>query len=262
MNIGIRKARGDIIIRADAHAKYPPEYVPKCVKTLNRYGAENVGGVVRAQPGRNTRLAHAIAAAISHPFGVGFSRFRIATDTVQLADTVPFGCFRRDLFKRIGEFDEDLPRNEDFDLNQRIRKAGGRILLNPEIFSSYYARRNLRDYWKHNFDNGYRVTLPWGINKLRAGVRHLVPLFCLLTLAGLGAAAIFASELVFLWFLLVIVYCLSLVVFSVQVSLYHREPAFLFLMPVTFAALHIGYGLGSLRGLLAAVLRKLGTLRR
>lgn len=143
LNLGISRARGTIIVRMDAHASYPPNYVADLVDWLERTGADNVGGAWVTLPGGDTATARAIAAALSHPFGIGNARYRLGTTELREVDTVPFGCFRRDVFDRVGLFDEELVRNQDDEFNFRLLRAGGRILLVPGVVSHYYARRTL-----------------------------------------------------------------------------------------------------------------------
>ena len=117
LNIGIRAAKGEIILRLDAHAKYPNNYFSVLVNKLQETGADNVGGVCRTLPAKDTPECRAIAHAMSSPFGMGNSYFRIGADSEKWVDTVPFGCFRRDVFDKIGLFDEELPQ-----LNKQDRK--------------------------------------------------------------------------------------------------------------------------------------------
>lgn len=140
LNIGIQQSRGDVIARMDAHATYPPEYLPRLVEALDSTGADNVGGVLETRPANQRPMARAIAAACSHPFGVGNARFRTGASTPQWVDTVAFGCWRRQLFTWLGGFDEELVRNQDDELNHRLLSRGGRILLVPTVTAQYVAR--------------------------------------------------------------------------------------------------------------------------
>jgi glycosyltransferase involved in cell wall biosynthesis len=143
LNLGIQQARGDVIARMDAHATYPSEYLPRLVEALEMTGADNVGGVLETLAASEKPVPRAIAAACSHPFGVGNSQFRIGARTNQWVDTVPFGCWRRQLFTWLGTFDEQLVRNQDDELNHRLLARGGRILLVASVTAQYYARETL-----------------------------------------------------------------------------------------------------------------------
>src|SRR3990170_6332436 len=119
----------------DAHNIYPPNYISGLIAWLEKTGADNVGGAWVTLPANDTPKAQAIAIGLSHPFGVGNAYFRIGTSKPRWVDTVPFGCYKKELFNRIGMFDEELVRNQDGEFNHRLIKQGGRILLVPEIIS-------------------------------------------------------------------------------------------------------------------------------
>ena len=125
LNIGIGAAKGEVIIRLDAHAIYPKNYFSVLVRKLNELRADSVGGVCRTLPVRDTSVCRAIAMALSSSFGMGNSYFRIGATKEMCVDTVPFGCFRREVFDKIGLFDEELVRNQDDEFNGRIVKNGG-----------------------------------------------------------------------------------------------------------------------------------------
>src|SRR5881296_963541 len=133
MNIGIRAARGEVIIRADGHNIYPADYTANCVKCLLKTGADNVGGPWLTVPADKSFGATLVAAILSSPFGVGNSKFRTSREE-GFVDTVPFGAFRKAIFDRVGMYNEQLVRNQDNELNARIRSAGGKIYLTPAMF--------------------------------------------------------------------------------------------------------------------------------
>lgn len=143
LNIAIEAAAGEIIIRMDAHSTYPPDYVRRCVEGLVGSGAWNYGGVIVNRTRTRGAIAGAIAALTNHTFGVGNAAFRHAK-RLRHADTVPFGCFRRSVFRKIGLFDERLVRNQDNEFNARILKAGGTIVLDPEIRIHYYNQETVK----------------------------------------------------------------------------------------------------------------------
>jgi succinoglycan biosynthesis protein ExoA len=132
VNCAIEASRGEIILRLDAHSRPYPEYIANSVKALEDGRGDNVGGVWEIHPGADTWIAKSIAVAAAHPLGVGDAMYRHAKHAAEV-DTVPFGSFKRDLIERVGLFDESLLTNEDYEFNARIRKAGGRIWLDPSI---------------------------------------------------------------------------------------------------------------------------------
>ena len=140
LNLAIRAARGDIIARMDVHADYAPDYLEKCVEVLARTRADNVGGAARCRA--RGAVQRAVAAALSSPLGFGGASFRDA-DAEGWVDTLFPGAFRREIFDKVGLFDEGAVVNEDAELNQRILQAGGRIYQSREIVVYYYPRDSL-----------------------------------------------------------------------------------------------------------------------
>lgn len=155
LNLAIRAARGDVIVRMDAHVVYPTNYVSRLVAALDEFGADNVGAVLKTLPANQTPMGRAIAIGMSHPFGVGTSYFRIGTDQPRWVDTIAFFCVRRTTFDRVGLFDEELIRHQDGEFNARLIGSGGRILLIPDIVSYYYARSTLRQVGRMFYQYGY-----------------------------------------------------------------------------------------------------------
>ena len=152
MNKAIRIARGEYIFRLDCHAEYAPDYFRNCLEVIRRTGADNVGGYWTTLPSKETRCGRAIAAATSNRFGVGGSVYRIGGGEREV-DTVPFGCYRRDVFDRLGFYDERLVRNQDIELNSRILKGGGKIIISPTIKINYYNQATYTGLGRQSFRN-------------------------------------------------------------------------------------------------------------
>ena len=154
LNRAIESARGDIIVRMDAHSKPYPDYVENCVRALNEGHGANVGGVWEIRPGASTWTAEGIASAASHPLGAGDAAYRLKPEAGEV-DTVPFGAFRKSLIAEIGAFDESLLTNEDYEFNVRVRRSGKQVWLDPRIRSVYFARSTFgalaRQYWRYGF---------------------------------------------------------------------------------------------------------------
>jgi len=238
MNIGIANAKGDIIIKMDAHSVYAKDYISKCVWHLQESGADNVGGVLQSVPANNTLMAKAIAICLSHVFGTGGSYFRTGASEPKEVDTVAFGCYRREVFDKIGLYDERMAKTEDLELNSRLRKAGGRIMLFPDIRASYYPSSDtLGSFFTHNVADGIWATFPMRYG-FQVSFRHLIPLIFVLTLP------------LSIW-----PYIPISLFFSASVAFREKDFRLFFAMPLAFAARHIGYGIGSLLGLVR-LLRK------
>jgi len=251
LNLGIRAARGDIIFWMGAHSRYAPDYIPLAVHHLLQSGADNVGGIIVTVPRRDTAMGRAVVAALSHPFGVGNSYFRIATDQPRWVDTVFGGAYRREVFRDVGLFNERLVRGQDMEFNLRLKRAGKRTLLVPAIRCWYYARTDLATFWRHNWTNGVWAILPFLYSDvIPVTWRHLVPLGFVATLIGLGLGGFLWRPA---WWLLALAgaaYLLGSLAAAAQVAWRQRDPRYLVLLPLAFASLHLAYGSGSLVGLL------------
>lgn len=249
LNLAIREAKGDIIIRVDAHSHYDKDYIAKSVWALNTYKADNAGGIWIIVPRTDTLIGQSIVHVLHHPFGVGNAYYRLNPEKPKWVDTVFGGCYRRELFDRIGYFNESLRRGQDLEFNQRLKKAGGKILLVPEIVSHYYARSDLRSFIKHNWRNGMWAVLPFLYSRvIPVRWRHLVPLLFVVSLLVCSMAALVSP--VGRWPLLALLgsYGAASVMASIQVACKERKPVFLLTMPVMFATMHLSYGFGSLCG--------------
>jgi len=254
LNVGIRQARGAIIVRTDAHSRYPRNYIASLVEWLEKSGADNVGGVWITRPANDSAKARAIAAGLSSPFGVGNAHFRIGVREPKWVDTVPFGCYRREVFDRIGLFDEELVRNQDDEFNARLIRRGGRILLVPDIVSEYFARESLGKLWRTYFQYGYFK--PLAARKVGAVLtgRQLVPaLFVALLIAG-GALAWFVPIAAASIASVLAVYAAADLLFAVRSGVSSGWSTVLWLTLV-FPVLHVSYGLGYLKGVLDFVIR-------
>lgn len=256
MNLGIRAAKGDIIIRLDAHSVFPSHYFSELVKYLNELNADNVGGVWRTLPAAPTPLCKSIAAVMSHPFGMGNAYYRIGTGQIRKVDTVPFGCYRRSLFDKIGFFDEELIRNQDDEFNGRIVKNGGSIYLLPHLVIDYFARDSVRKVWSMFYQYGLFKPL---VNKKLgkpATVRQFFPmLFVLGLFFGLLLLPL-SFWLGIVYGLVVLLYVVTAFAIGVRASLREHCGLMAVMMPCLFFVVHCAYGIGYLHGLYKLLFRK------
>ena len=264
LNIGIRASRGPVVIVADAHATYGRSYVRQCLRALAEHHADNVGGVMVTEPQTPGLMGRAIVTVLSHRLGVGSSPFRVPTTEPKWVDTVFPGCYRRGVFERIGLYNERLLRSQDMEFNIRLRRAGGRILLVPYITCVYYARSTFWAFWRHNVSNGVWAVVPFLYTRLMpVSWRHLVPLAFVLGLAGgTLAGVLFWAPLGWLTLAGLTVYLLAIGAASIGAARKTRDVALAFALPLAFANLHIGYGTGSVIGVVQVALRWLGGTRR
>lgn len=240
LNRGIAAACGKFIARVDAHAMLTPTYLRHAVEFLETTEASQVGGMMETRSQDKGPWAGAIVAALTHPFGVGGSSFRTGRpeprEEPRWADTVFCGCWRREVFERIGGFNERLERGQDMEFNQRLRRAGGRILLVPQLTVIYYARSELGRFVRHNWTNGVWAVLPFAHARgVPVRARHLAPLALMMTL------------MVAPWTMAI--YAAANLTASAQVAWAARSWRYLAQMPVVFAGLHLPYGAGSLWGI-------------
>jgi len=253
LNIGIRAATGDVIVRMDGHVVYPPEYIPRLVDALLADGADNVGGCLVTLPGDGTPVAQAIAIAMSHPFGVGFARFRVGARRAQDVDTVPFGCFRRSLFTRVGLFDEDLVRNQDDEFNHRVIRNGGRVRLIPDVVCYYYARGSLRKAARMFYQYGaFKPLVARKVGRVMT-VRQLVPAGFVAALLGSAAGTLFWTPAAWLGAGVATLYGAGVAAVAASILRSHGVRCALALA-AAFPVVHVSYGFGFLRGLRAALM--------
>jgi len=255
LNIGIKNAQGEIIVRMDAHTTYEKNYISKCIKYLKEYNADNVGGIWKIVPRQDTLVGKAITFSLSHPFGVGNAYYRYVSKDLRWVDTVPFFCCKKEVFDKIGLFNENLPRGQDMEFNLRLKRAGLKTLLVPEIISYYYAHSNFKSFCKHNFVNGLWAILPFKFTRIMpVSLRHLVPFIFALSLLSSAILSFFLPFFRGLFLLITGSYSLTNIYFSIKIALRKKNIKYLFIMPIIFLSLHLGYGLGSIVGAIKLLL--------
>jgi glycosyltransferase involved in cell wall biosynthesis len=258
LNIGIRAATGDVIMRVDAHALYPPNYIPRLVAALRETGADNVGGCVITLPADASTEARAIAIALSHPFGVGNSYVRIGGGpTARDVDTVPYGCWPRHVFQRVGFFDEALVRDQDEEFNYRILRAGGRIVLLPDVVSHYFARARRGKAARMLYQYGYyKPLVARKVGRVVTARQLAPPVFVLaLALGALVGAAV--PPIGSLWVAMLMTYATAAIAGAAGMVREHGLQAAGALL-VTFPVFHVAYGTGFLMGLWRAFIGHTG----
>lgn len=249
LNLAIKAAKGDVILRLDAHTAYPPNYFSALVGALNRYGAGNVGASVQTDVLNKTPKSLAICEVLSHPLGVGNSTFRLGTSEMKEVDTVPFGCWRREIFDKYGFFDERLTRNQDIEFNKRLSSHGEKILLVPNTHVVYYARETFRKLWLNNFSNGvWNIkTIGYTRNFSSLSLRHFIPLLFVLSLILPLSGMFLWMPLGFVALASITAYLLTIGSVSLKIALKkHRH--FIYLMSA-FMVLHFSNGIGMFVGL-------------
>lgn len=256
MNRGIEQAKGDIIMRLDAHASYQPDYFSVLVNGLKRLHADNVGTVCKTDVLNKTPKTLAIREVLGNKFGVGNSTFRTGIDHEQEVETVPFGCWPREVFEKYGKYDVRLVRNQDIELNKRILRGGGKIYILPDTFCTYLARETWSALARNNYGNGKWNILTVHYTRVFSSLslRHFIPLVFLLSL-------IVPLFLALIWWPFVFISATSLlayagVISTISLKLAIQKHLNFFYLLISFSVLHLSYGWGSLMGILSLLLTK------
>ena len=252
LNCALEAAKGEFIVRLDAHSVPMNDYVERSIADLQAELGTNVGGVWQIEPGAKGWLAASIAAAAAHPLGVGDALYRIGSAAREV-DTVPFGAFRRDLIEHIGKFDENLLTNEDYEFNARIRKQGGIVWLDPSIRCIYYTRRTLPDlarqyarygFWKRRMLARYAQTLRWRQALPPLFVLALLVLLLLIPFWNLARLALILQ---------VLAYSGILFLGGMLTAIKKKTLLFVVGVPLAIATMHLSWGAGFLWSMLKPI---------
>jgi glycosyltransferase involved in cell wall biosynthesis len=246
LNVAIDQARGEIIVRVDGHCEIAPDYLLRCVEHLQNNGVDGVGGPLETIG--HTTTTHAIAAAMSSPFGVGDAAFRTVKNKTMLTDTVAFPAYTRAIIKRAGPFDEELVRNQDDEYNYRLRKLGAKILLAADVKARYYSRSTLWELIKQYFQYGYWKVRVLQKHPRQMSLRQFVPPIFVASLVITLLSAQFTHLGLSLLAVIMFCYLTANLIASILIASRSRW-SYLFLLPVVYASLHLSYGSGFLVGL-------------
>jgi glycosyltransferase involved in cell wall biosynthesis len=246
MNIAYALAKGDLLIRVDGHCEIATNYVNNCLKHLREADAVGVGGPMHTFG--ETPLSETIAFAMSSVFGVGNSSFRTMQGKTTYVDSIPFPAYTREIIAKVGYYDEEMVRNQDDEYNYRIREAGGRLLLAADVQSKYYSRGTLTKLWKQYFQYGFWKVRVLQKHPRQMSLRQFVPPTFVASLILSFVLALFNPVF---WIILAGIGGIYLLANLLASFLTAAKKGWrhLVLLPLTFAILHISYGLGFLAGL-------------
>lgn len=250
INKGIQVSKGDFIMRLDAHAIYPKDYLKRCLTLINETGADNVGGAVLTLKGADTFSAKLVQSLTTHPFGVGDSTFRTVEFKGEV-DTVPYGFFRRTIFNKVGLFNEKLVRAQDYEFNRRIKNAGGKIYIDTSIKIKYFNQGSLLKFYRKQFllEAPYNAYM-WYLAPYTFTMRHAITsIFTLGTILGC------LLSFFHVFFLYVYVGTLSFygiigILSSIQQASRYKDIRLMYILPFCFFGFHFVHGLGVLKGVL------------
>lgn len=242
-NIGIKEAKGEYVVRIDAHAQADPNLIRRCVQVLmEKTDVACAGGCIEAES--LTEKGLVISDVLSSPFGVGNARFRYA-ETSGYVDTVAYGVYRKSIFDQAGKFNEDFVRNQDNDMHGRIKRAGGKFYLETSVRSTYHSRETVKGMMKQGFGNG-----KWNIvvckkseSKEGLSLRHMIPLFFVLANVLLIVLGVFFGFFRWAFLAMYVLYFGAAAYFAAK-----KTKSFLsfFKMCGYYWLLHVSYGCGSL----------------
>jgi succinoglycan biosynthesis protein ExoA len=255
-NLGLLQARGTYVCIFGAHTVYSDDYIATCLDELLNHHAAGCGGRVVTVPSGRTPSAQLVAWALSHPFGSSGKSFR--TQSEGPVDTVNYPLFRRELVLAAGGYDEELTRNQDNDLNQKIRALGYPLWCTWKTECLYLPKSTLSALFRYAYTNGFWNVLSLRKNRASMAARHLIPLvFVLSLLAGiiLAATGAFLPAPYSYLALTPLAALLGAHLFagllaSMQLARRHRALEAVW-MPVIFFGFHTSYGWGTLCGLIS-----------
>lgn len=246
LNRALLCAKGDVIVRVDGHTIIAPDYVKECVLALQRSGADNAGG--RMCAGSKTAFGQAVTVATSTPFGIGNAHFHYSKKE-EWVDTVYLGAWKRDVFQKIGLFDEEMVRDQDDEFNYRLREAGGKILLSSRIKSKYTVRSTPKSLWKQYYQYGFWKVRVLQKHPRQMSLRQFIPPAFVVSLLTAPLISFVSPPLWFVFPLLLFLYLTANL--SASITAYKKIlPKDFWFLPISFAILHLSYGTGFLIGLM------------
>lgn len=249
LNLGLDKAEGEYIMIAGAHATFAENYISAMVWRINHFdNAAGVGGALHTMAG-DTAGSHSIAKVMTDKLGVGNSKFRLGKSGPVKTDTLPYGLYKKEIFDKVGRYDERLVRNQDIELAKRIWKHGWHLYLFSDIKCNYYFEGSFNNLAHQNFKNGLWNVFTFYITKHLSSlsIRHYIPLLFVLSLL-LPAIVAFLLEPVFgLISLAIATVYLILIIFE-SIKLSDKDSNVIYLI-WSFFVLHFTYGFGSFVGL-------------
>jgi glycosyltransferase involved in cell wall biosynthesis len=251
-NLGVHAAAADIYFIVDAHASIYPDFIQNAVDAFNIHESIGCTGGVIEQVNENA-TSEIIAAAMSSPFGVGNAHFRTGTKEGYV-DTLAFGAYKKEVFEKVGYFDEELVRNQDDEFNFRVIKGGFKIYLSQKIRSKYYVRASYSKLYRQYFQYGYwKVFVNQKHGAVTSGRQLIPPLFVAGFILGV-AGSLISPEINLLWGAAMCLYILSACLFAARMVGFNISK--IIKVAATFFILHFSYGSGYLKGVLNFLILK------
>jgi glycosyltransferase involved in cell wall biosynthesis len=259
LNLAIRSTDAEVVMRLDAHARYPKDYIISLVRALYEFDADNVGGVRKNIPRDGGIWARSFAEVLTHPFGVGDARHYTGVSEPVESDIVFLFCVRRQLFEEVGFFDERLTRGQDREFNLRLSRLGKRMILVPNVECLYFVRGTLSTFVPWAFESGatpLRISGITGSNLI--SLRSFIPVAFVLWCAVFFVMGIFTPYALLLLVAGLFAYFVFAFAVSASMALKKRRIAYLVSLPLVFFLWHFAYGLGFLKELFSLTSKDLG----
>jgi len=255
-NVGLKEVSTDAVIRMDAHARFPEDFISKTLEIMEKTGENIVGGRVENYPVENTEWSKTVNAAENSMFGGSIAKFRSA-EKQGYVNTLAFCAYKREVFDRCGEFNEYLLRTEDNEMHYRMQKAGYKFYFTPEIVSKRETRSTFKGLLNQKFQNGRWIGMTLGYCPNCLSLYHLVPLCFVVAVIATSLLSAFGF-----WYLSALMWGLYLIfdiINSVFASWGRKFYIGNLLLPFMFLLLHLGYGVGTLIGIfeIPKLLRKI-----
>lgn len=245
-NVALKHYQGDAIVRVDAHADIPKDFITRNVRMLNQ-GEYITGGIRPNVVDEPDDWKNTILLAEQSMFGSSIAPYR-RSEKKRYVKSIFHGCYRREVFDKVGNYNENLGRTEDNEMNHRIRQAGFKLCYSPDIISYQHTRTSLRKMMKQKFGNGYWVALTLKVSPKCLSWYHFVPLMFIIGIIltiSLGVMGVWWPFVCFFG-----LYFFSTVVCSFLAVRGVKKVAYQFLLPIIFFCLHVSYGIGSVIGII------------
>ena len=244
-NVALKEVTGEIILRVDAHTEFPKDFINKNIQCIES-GESICGGKVISILEDDSQMNRVLLEAENSMFGGGFTFFRRG-EICKYTNTLAFAAYKKEVFDAVGLYNEHLVRTEDNDMHYRMQKAGYRFYFNPEIVSYRYCRSSFSKLLRQKYLNGYWVGLTMAVQPKAFSIFYFVPFLFVLGLIFFSVLSILT-----LWPLVayLLAYGIVLVLSLFAALTKSRFYPALLLLPFFLFCLHIGYGIGTIKGLI------------
>lgn len=252
-NVALKKASGEAIVRVDAHSKFPENFISANVAEMKK-GENIVGGHRVSITSDNSRWQKLLLIAEESLFGSGIAKYR-RQDKREYVNTLAHAMYRKKVFDEVGPYNINLSRTEDNEMHYRMRKAGYKFLLSPDVLSYHCARNTFKGMLKQKHGNGKWIGITMYFCPKCFSLYHFVPFFFVLALIACIILALF--KLPIFLFILLGLYALFNLINLIVITINNKFHIEYLLLPFIFFILHMAYGIGTIEGLIVGPFRKI-----